>query len=123
MASVARATAEDCHELADIQFDAFSPSVIHQTVFANVTKENSTKKLGASFAKCVEGDSNEVFKAFVRDAETGRDKLVGLAIWDLPKAKDKKRQEADEKKKKEDGMSDEEKRAEREKPSRRAFLP
>lgn len=113
MASIARATAEDCQRLADIQYDAFFPSKIHQTIFGNVTKDDHSAHLAKSFAKSVQDDNAEVFKAFVKD-EQGNENLVGMAFWNRPKDpnkasddKTKVDQDADREK------TEEEKRAEK----------
>ncbi|GAA6005182.1 hypothetical protein JCM11491_002607 [Sporobolomyces phaffii] len=105
MAEIARAKPEDCLALADIQFDAFEPSLIHQRVFGRVSKENHSKHLGNRFEKLLAEDGCEVFKAFVPDGQ-GNDKLVGVAFWDLPKDEATKAEE----KRKEDAKTDEEKR-------------
>ncbi|GAA5946301.1 hypothetical protein JCM3765_000189 [Sporobolomyces pararoseus] len=117
MTEIARATAEECPQLADIQFDAFYPSVIHQAIFGNVRKEDHSAHLAKTFAKCVDDEGAEVFKAFVKD-EQGNEKIVGMAFWDLPKDKKKeeeKKAKAEEEKKNEKGKTEEEKKAEKEK--------
>ncbi|GAA5906378.1 uncharacterized protein JCM6883_005528 [Sporobolomyces salmoneus] len=108
MATIAPATSEDGLKLAEIQFDAFSPSIIHQTMFGEVKRDDHVDKMASMFSKSVDGDGTRVHKAVVR-SEDGKESVVGLALWELPKNDDKRRQDR-EKKKKEAEMSDEEKR-------------
>lgn len=109
MATVARATPEDCLELANIQFDAFCPSVIHQRIFGNVKKEDHSAHLSKKFIEAIEKPGEAVFKASVKD-EQGNDKLVGLAFWDLPKTPEQKKEEEEKEKKKMEGKTEEEKK-------------
>jgi len=106
MATIAPATAEDCLQLAEIQFDAFEPSIIHQRIFGNVSKENHSKHLAERFKKAIEKQGSEVFKAVIKNEE-GKEKIVGLAFWDRPKVKGQK----DEEEKEDEGKTEEEKRA------------
>ncbi|GAA5847240.1 hypothetical protein JCM5353_003386 [Sporobolomyces roseus] len=94
MVTITRANAEDCLQLADIQFDAFSPLIVHQRVFGNVTKENHSKHLAEQMRKSIEKAGSELYKAVIQD-DRGQEKMVGMAWYDRPK---RKGQEEDEKK-------------------------
>lgn len=106
MVTITRASAEDCLQLADIQFDAFSPLIVHQRVFGNVTKENHSKHLAEQMRKSMETAGSELYKAVIED-DRGQEKMVGMAWYDRPKGKGQEEEE----KKEDEIKTEEEKRA------------
>ncbi|GAA6063964.1 hypothetical protein JCM10212_004812 [Sporobolomyces blumeae] len=85
MLRIAPATAEDCDRLAELQFDAFAPSLIHQRLFGDVPKPVHVRHVSAQFKQLVNKPGNALHKAVVK-SDDGREVIVGVAHWDTPRA-------------------------------------
>ncbi|GAA5952237.1 hypothetical protein JCM21900_000463 [Sporobolomyces salmonicolor] len=84
--SIAPAKPSDCARLGEIHVAAFSASLINQRIFGNVAQEDHIAHTEAWLKQALETDGKRVCKAVLK-GNGGEERIVGFALWKVPKTK------------------------------------
>ncbi|GAA5919838.1 hypothetical protein JCM1841_004009 [Sporobolomyces salmonicolor] len=84
--SIAPAKPSDCARLGEIHVAAFSSSLINQRIFGNVAQEDHIAHTETRLKQALETDGKRVCKAVLKGND-GEERIVGFALWQVPKTK------------------------------------